>query len=394
MRNVDLNSLQALHPKCIFGLMTGDKMPKGYIKLVIKNEIRPVDLYCYLHAKYGPPNGLQNLFRSDDSDNLIHWDWTLAESRGLITILGLSFRTEVLFLGAFVEDSLGPDHFVQSVKNDFVNYGKQMSEIRKGLLEKWTEFINPFNRIRSAVDSLMSELQSLELTPDKGKDLELTAMADAKAEWAEEFAKCHRGIGLCFGIRSMLPVLAEAFINLLIYILCRPDIKSDQRLYDNCLRQPIDVKIKSLHINCRGFATAVDYSSEICGKYHSIVNERNDLLHGNVVIEKLAFGDVYFNRTVPVFTEYRSAWEKSIGFALELAGISKVSQEHCAVTNMIDYILSCLEPPIQEEVRRLLSTRDLGANVKTGRIGILFPNHLVDFRVDIGAEEPGNTETA
>ena len=42
--------------------------------LALWNEIAPSDLYCYLHARFGPPNGPQNFLRNDSSDNLIHWE--------------------------------------------------------------------------------------------------------------------------------------------------------------------------------------------------------------------------------------------------------------------------------------------------------------------------------
>ncbi|MFH4324989.1 hypothetical protein WAJ71_20835, partial [Acinetobacter baumannii] len=43
---------------------------------IIKNEIKPVDLFCYLYAKFGPPRGLLTMLRNPDlgSENLIQWD--------------------------------------------------------------------------------------------------------------------------------------------------------------------------------------------------------------------------------------------------------------------------------------------------------------------------------
>ena len=45
--------------------------------LIIRSQIRPVDAYAYLRARFGQPNGFQNFLRKDDSDNLIHWDFNL-----------------------------------------------------------------------------------------------------------------------------------------------------------------------------------------------------------------------------------------------------------------------------------------------------------------------------
>lgn len=112
--------------------------------------------------------------------------------------------------------------------------------------------------------------------------------------WSELVTKNSKGLGICFGIRSMLPVMAEAYVNLMMFVLFRQHIKDDSRLRDHTIKQPIDIRIKTLHTNCIGFSKPVDYSNDSCKAYHTLVNERNDLLHGNVVIDKLKFSEVYF----------------------------------------------------------------------------------------------------
>lgn len=37
-------------------------------------------------------------------------------------------------------------------------------------------------------------------------------------------------------MRSMLPVMAEAFVNLLMYLLMKPTLKKDDRLRENIIR--------------------------------------------------------------------------------------------------------------------------------------------------------------
>lgn len=379
MQEIDISGLKPIHPKSLFESIKDESFPPHRFIFELRNEIKPLDLYSYLHAKFGPPNGVQNFFRRDDSDNLFHWDWTVAEKRGLITFLGLTFRTEIHFLGGFEPDSISREQFIKDIKDDFKNYGKQLSEIRNSL-EKWVEFINPFQRIKASIDALIGELKTLGLSDEEGPELDVLD-PEVREQWNEIGAKYSQGFGLCFGIRAMLPILAEAFVNLLLFVLCRPELKADKRLYENILRQPIDVRIKSLHLHCIGFTRAVDYSNVVCGKYHSLVNERNDLLHGNVAIEKLAFGEVYFNGTVPIFQEYKSMWEKSLGVGLKAAGLSRIKDEHQAVTEVIDFILGCLNQETSDAIRQMLKTRNLGFRPETGRIGILFPDHLVDFRM-------------
>lgn len=374
-----LASLSCPPPRELLEAMKREDRPKGGARWVLRNEIAPSDLYCYFWARFGPPNGIQNFLRKDDSDNLIHWEWHLASRDGWITFQGMNFRTEIWLIGDFpFQDEDKVELFAQ-IRNDFASHGKRMSENRK-TLENWIEFVNPYSRIRSSVEKLLVELAALEIRPEDEAipDIDSAELLPAD-RWSDIFARYSKGLGLCFGVRSMLPVMAEAFVNFLLFMLLRPEIKTDERLRENTIRQPIDVRVKSLHMTCGGFAHPVDYRHEACRAYHSLVNERNDLLHGNVVLEKLRFNEVFFNGRVPVFKQYRSLWERSVGVEIESVGLHRLHKEVETVNTFIEYLKSCLKPQVREQIERISSVRDLGLNTANGRVGILFPGHLVDM---------------
>lgn len=372
----------AVAPSCLMKILQGDKLPKEGLIWEFTNEIKPVDLYCYLYAKYGPPNGIQNFFRSDDSDNLIHWEWALAGEYGIIMIQGQNFRSEIHLRGHFKDKGLTVDDFITQIKSDMGSQGKKISEIRKNL-EKWAQFINPYKRIESAVEQHILKIEELSLDPEKDKVPHPTT-EEAWKTYGDRFSaatdKYSYAVGLAFGLRSMLPILAESFVNLVIFVVCHPDIKDNERLFQSTIRQPIDVRIQSLHINCFGFESAVDYSSAECKNFHTLMNERNDLLHGNVEVNKLTIGDVYFNDKVPLFLQYEDFWDKSIGVSLKSVKFDQIANNKETVDAFIQYILSKLKPEIKEHIEIIMDKGQLGFNHKSGRIGVLFPDHMVDFR--------------
>ncbi|WP_416777540.1 hypothetical protein ACNFJN_04925 [Xenorhabdus budapestensis] len=382
MENYFLN-LEAIDPSCLVKILQGNKLPKNGEIWEFTNEIKPLDLYCYLYAKYGPPDGIQNFLRADDSDNLIHWEWTLAGKYGLTSIQGQNFRSEVHLIGDFKDKGLTLENFISQIKSDIGNQGKKISEIRKGL-EKWTQFVNPYKRIESAVNLHFDKLDELNLNPQEDKVPQATSDEEwetYKERWSAVTEKYSYAVGLTFGLRSMLPVLAESFVNLILFVLCRPDIKSNERLFQNTIRQQIDIRVQSLHVNCIGFDSAVDYSSEECKKFHTLMNERNDLLHGNVEINKLSIGDVFFNKRIPLFIQYEDFWDKSIGVSMQSVKFEAIHEDRKVVDNFIKYILSKLDSGIKEQLEIIMEKGQLGFNHKTGRIGVLFPEHMVDFRL-------------
>jgi len=375
-------NLEAVSTSCITKIITGGLLPKNGIAWELTNEIKPVDLYCYLHAKYGEPNGVQTFLKSNDSDNLIHWDWTLANEHGLITIMGMNFRTEVHLMGDYKGRGLSLEMFIKQIKSDFANHGKKMSTFKKSL-EKWTQFVNPYNRIRRAVGESFRQLDALNLNPSADRVSSPKTIDESnefRDRWLAVSARYSAGVGLVFGLRAMLPVLAESFINFLIFSLAKPEVKSNERLFNSAIRQAIDIRVQSLHLNCLGFQKPIDYTATECKQFHTLMNDRNDLLHGNVEVNKLSTGDVYFKDKTPLFIEYDDIWSVSIGASMNSVRFATVHSDHKVVQNFIEFIIGHLESNVANQIQHLMTISHLGFNSATGRLGVLFPDSIADFR--------------
>jgi hypothetical protein len=376
-----IKGMKAIPTNEYIQLLRQTNRPHFATRWAIKNEIRPVDIYCYLIARYGSPNGIQNFLRGDHSSNLIHWEWVLQSEDRTILIQGQNFRTEIFISGDFIDVS-EKETTINQLKEHFAEYGSKMGSIRKKL-EHWIEFVNPYQRIRRSISQLMNDIEQLNLKGKKDSIKEISICPETSTKHLNEIAeRYNRAIGLSFGVRSMLPVLAESFVNLLLYILMKPELKSNERLRDNIFRQPIDIRISSFSNNCNGFKKHIDYKSEPCRKYHKLVNERNDLLHGNVVVDKLKFNDLYFSGNIPIFKGYSTMWERSYGVSLRAVGFDTINDKLETVNNLIEYLLSCINDDLQDQVRFIAEKYDIGERTDTGRLGVLFDEHLVDFAIE------------
>jgi len=391
MSNKFLDSLSPIDPKRFMEVIKKtqqiEKSQPGAI-WIVRNELKPVDLFCYLGARFGPPNGIQNFLRNDSSDNLIHWEWALESGSSILLFQGMNFRSEIHLINAKGIEKNGVNWLIDQIKCDLNNHGKEISNVRCHL-EHWDQFLNPYHRIKSSIEVLRSELYSLKLDPstDRIPDIDHeTDMSEYKKAWEESNRRYPKGIGLCFGLRSMLPVRAEPFINLLIFILMKPYIKSDARLSESIYRQQIDIRVKSLSINCIGFDKPVDY--EVLSDFHSLMMKRNDLLHGNVTLQDLIFDDTYFLGRVPVFSKYMSFWDRAHGAMLRGVGFENFENELVVVENMEKYLLSLLNEKFRSDVEQFMNTRELGIEKATKRLGVLFSDHIADFKM--GTDERRN----
>ena len=75
-------------------------------------SVKPVDIYCYLNARFGPPNGMQMLAKSDDSNNLFQWHYTLHYEGKRVEIMCTNYRIEVMHSFVFPDHQFAVDQFL------------------------------------------------------------------------------------------------------------------------------------------------------------------------------------------------------------------------------------------------------------------------------------------
>ena len=179
-------------------------------------------------------------------------------------------------------------------------------------------------------------------------------------------------------LRLMLPVYTEAFVNLMGRILSKREKRSDLRLVEEFERRPIDVRVKTLHDHCDGFERMVDGESQAFRDWHTMMNERNALLHGTIDHRRLSCGSMYYDGQIPVLATQESpmvqAIERQLSFAIpdELANRCKVAND------FIDFVLSHLQADIRDNVHLVLNADVLGYDKSRNTYGVVAPEIAVE----------------
>src|SRR5207253_1393849 len=121
------------------------------------------------------------------------------------------------------------------IKTDFSKHGRTMSEVRRSL-EKWTVFLNPYVRLHEMVAAFSEELQGINLS-DRPKPIDhVTTRIEFEAHCRrrkEYYDKAGRAAALGTALRMVIPVFAESFVNLAIFLLAKPEIRSNERLFES-----------------------------------------------------------------------------------------------------------------------------------------------------------------
>lgn len=334
-------------------------------------KISPLDLYAYLKARFGPPNDIIMMARGPGLENLVHWGYALSAQGHGFNIHSTSRRLE------FIGISLTPADWrilAANIKADFGVVGDGMRDVRSGL-EQWTLFINPFKRIQTTVISLAAHLEALSIEEPGPHPMVMTS------EEAEQYHKDFRRwmgstrIAATAGtsVRMLAPVWAEAFVNFLLFVLGRPDVRRDVRLYEGLLRQPIDVRVRGLHLNCVDFKEPIDSSHQAFASFLTLMNGRNDFLHGNIDPHRLAFDELFVdkfgsNQTIPLFKDDRSNIARFLANSLKFVEPSVALSDLEIVAEFVTLVLSQLTDESAQLVRRLLQQDYLRFNRATGEI--------------------------
>jgi hypothetical protein len=357
----------------------------------IDESLSAADLYIYLKARFGPPNGAMMAVRAPHSNNLIQWHFTLKSGKFYVDFVGMNTRTEIWIQGYQKCSSADWAAVVKALKDDFHNFGPQMKNIRKAL-EKWQLFSNPFKRLDRVISKYKEELESFNNNslqwprePDSVPGLVKPGKTKPRADLNEYLVQftvlsetVWRAVELSTCLRVLTPIWAESFINFLIFLTAKPEIKNDDRLFEDFIRKVIDIRIKLLPVNCVGFVKKFDIESEVVKKFLTVMNERNDILHGNIRPGRVAFETVYFDDMIPLFTEPHGLTKVSLINSLKGIEPVKTIENVKVVEHLMAYILSRFSPPIHQEISLCLHQRDLGWRQETKRIGVLFPDYVVD----------------
>ena len=337
-------------------------------------SVSPSDLYCYLSARFGAPSGTLSRLREDSSDNLFHWHFVVVAGDGFVEFLSSNGGTEAWAWGSEQLKAEDWEKLVEGVKADFGRVSDRMGSVRRSL-EHWVVFINPFRRIQRTVDKMSDELEQIEIVePDlPTSQREYEAFVERLSAWQ---ASLQRGNELGLMLRFLCPVLAESFVNLLMLVLGREDIKSDKRLYDARIRDKIHVRLRSLHLNCDSFLHGLSPKATQFKDVLRLMNRRNDLLHGNIDPMKLVFDELFFDGTVPVFME-----EDVLPLRLPRKAARQVAPELAKrdvqiVRDFVDYVLSLLDPQVRPDIEKLMGEEQLGWRSDAGKVGILFDRWL------------------
>lgn len=348
----------------------------------LSSRIAPIDLYCYLKHRFGPPNGFAMSLRDDSVNNFIHWNYTLSVDGYILDISGLNVRTEIRIYSPETSDETLP---VEEVEDNLLKQFAAMRTVlgaQRDSLEKWTLFVNPYARLKTIVERSERRLREIDL-----KHVSVPELPDQSESGVKAYIKALRqcqvlyseAMELTFQLQLAAPILCEAAVNLILLTLARSDVKADRRIYDDFLRRQIDVRVKSLHLHCNGFVKAVAAEDKHFKQFQRLIAKRNNNLHGNVDPTRGTSEPIYFDqRTIPLVQRHRNLSELALSNILAEAVPDEALEDIEVAHQFIKFVVSHVDDHLRPTLEMLMERRQIGYRPKDGMLGDILPQADVE----------------
>jgi len=363
-------------------------------------DVHSVSLYCYLKIRFGVPNGLTMMMGHGGTDDLYHWHYTLRSGEAFLDIHSTQMGLELTCFN--VAHSPEREEFLkEKLLADIENHRRDIGR-EKQRLEDWTVFVNPYHRLDDVIGGLEARVSDFNLVLPK-----LKPMTASGGHWEQDDLRAFEAEATAYGrqladaqtvglsIKTVVPIWIESFINLVIFLLAKDNIKNDKRAFDSCFRQQVDVRVKMLPNFCNGFAEEICNSDPEFKSMHKLFQTRNELLHGTIDVKKLQVDRMYFDGMVPLYEEWKSDYERRIAPAITFIEPSEARQDIVIGSEFIIYLVSKLERKIAEELWAVSSSSVLGYRKDKRRVGILFGKDIhffVPAKVSESASRPRSLE--
>lgn len=342
--------------------------------LVVRTHLKPVDVYAYLRARFGMPNGVQNFLRKDDSDNWIHWDYNLKCGEVDVYVAGTS--RDVHFIISERMRDLDWKGLILALKADFGRSGRAKSEMMRSF-EKYVVFQNKFVTLAD----LCAEMHEAIIDMPPARTLPgITTKYSLRRYGAQVRRLGKRAVDLygnCLKLKLLTPIMAEAFFNMIILMFCKDEVRNDAVVYEAFIRSTIPERIAALSENCFGFRNAIDQTTVVYRDFKRVMDKRNFAIHGNMDPVGEQIETVYFEGRRPLFADSGDNILKFFDQLEKVNAPEMVVADYEAVHLFLAEVANQLSEQHRAFFDQVIGDPYPGYDVKRKRTTRILPDHFV-----------------
>lgn len=170
--------------------------------------------------------------------------------------------------------------------------------------------------------------------------------------------------------------MAEAFINMVILILCKKEVRLNKRQFDSFIREEIDAKIFDIPYKCESFRKPIDQNTDAYKNFKRVMDKRNHAIHGNIDPIKEQVEEVCFEGKVPLFKRPGDHIRLFFDALEKQYQPSSVIKDYEDTHKFLLQIVDCLEPGMVHPFWQIMEDSYPGYDVGRKITGHLFPDYV------------------
>lgn len=347
-------------------------------RFILAPEFSEIRLFSLLKWRFGGPNGILTFLgpRGGDPDGPFKWDFLFTPVEPLrLQVIRKVAGIEVWWWGA---DTRREDVIAYLKKN----LSEHSDAIDKTIasLEEYTLLLNPYVRYRSIVDSCIEELRKPSpAAPAIPADIQVDKAF--YAQLGEEFSQYMKAVDrqAVFAILSVSAsaFMAEAYLNLLLAVLLRKEIRASRRLLKDTLHRPWRTKLERLPADCQFIDHAPDLDDPRVREVSKLFELRNQLAHSYPDPKRFKVGTMWFQESFPVLPTAVPFHEYALALNNQLPSVEEALECGEAVIGFVEYLQTLVSETIARELQLLSNANPLGYNRSKKIYGVPFASWVI-----------------
>jgi len=265
---------------------------------------------------------------------------------------------------------------IVGLRAEFARIGRQKAEVTK-TFEKFVVFQNKYVSLANVCAELQGKIVDTEpFQPSKSRRPSAKNPEVAVAPMRRASRRAADLYGATVQLGLLTPVLAEAFINMFILVLRRPELRDDDTGYQDLVRDYIPDRLARLSDACIGMRP-VNRTTEAYRRFLTVMNKRNFMIHGNVDPEREAMETVYFEEKRPLFVEPGHHLGRFFADLERLYRPDVVVADYEAVHEFLHELTTYLEPSVRAFFNAIIDDPFPGYETRLKRVTRILPDHVM-----------------
>jgi hypothetical protein len=189
-------------------------------------------------------------------------------------------------------------------------------------------------------------------------------------------------------LKLIIPVWIESFVNLVIFLLAKPSLRSRIKAFKSYKKSPVLERIKLLHKNCRGFSQGIDPEEKVIKEIAEIFRVRNRVLHGGIDPNLIPSGKIYFDeKYIPLVNKNTYVTQFLQDLLFHEVALSKLDEQISTGEKFISYVFDLLKTVERDLLLRMMAESIPGWDEKRSIAGCILPSQFIDSFLQIAEQE-------